>query len=384
MIPLGGGVVPLRAPNHTFRSIVWIRGVAAWLVVWCHLFETFCRTHGISAPYVEAVNLYVGDGLKIDVGLFGVVLFFVVSGFIITHVALQESQVEFAVKRIMRIYPPLIVSVLICAAVYSGYQLAAGIPLEGQAAPSWQAILRSMIVVNGIFEDPQFINPVFWSLVLELVFYAFTFAMLPVLKRAPLAAAIIQLALYVVILRWPIGAFERLAIGLLPFCACLFAAQVIYLGWSGRIERRWMLVLLLAWWVVDQWGYRLQGSNPLTIYPSIVWHIYAFLIFGVLLALEEKLSVPRLIRNSADMSYSVYLLHLPIGYAVLSPLLPVVGYTPAVILALVAIAIISWWSYRWIEQPSQRAARVLVRWIKATMSGLQLAGAARVSPERVT
>src|SRR5437588_2803904 len=119
-----------------------------------------------------------------------------------------------------------------------------------------------MIVFNGIFEDPRFINPVLWSLVLEFVFYTVTLAILPVLKRAPLSAAIIQLVLYVIIVGWPISGYERPAT-MLRLSACLFAAQVIYLGWSGRIDRRWMLALLFGWWVADQWGFRLQGDNVL-------------------------------------------------------------------------------------------------------------------------
>src|SRR5438477_6323288 len=100
-----------------------------------------------------------------DIVILCLTFFFVVIGFIITHVALQESPFEFVVKRVMRIYPPLIVSVLVYAAVCWVYQLAAGASLFTLSAPSWQATLRSMIVVNGIFEDPQFINGVLCTLV---------------------------------------------------------------------------------------------------------------------------------------------------------------------------------------------------------------------------
>jgi peptidoglycan/LPS O-acetylase OafA/YrhL len=342
-----------------FRSIIWIRAVAAWLVVWYHLCETFTRSHGLSVGYVEAVKLYLGDGLKIDTGIFGVTLFFIVSGFIITHVALQEGPLEFTVKRVLRIYPPLIFATLVYAAIWWTYQISTGEPLEAQPAPSWDAVVRSMIVFNGIFDGKWTINAVTWSLVLEVMFYTCTLALLPVLKRAPLVACILQMALFAAIVAWPISGYERLSLVTVSI-ACLFAAQVLYLGWSGHFDRRLMLVLLVAWWIIDQWAFRTRSANWFASNAVFVWHTLAFLIFGLLLALDDRLPVPKLVGTAADMSYSVFLLHVPVGFIVLVPLTPLIGFTPAIILALGAIIAASWCSYRTIERPSQRLARSLV------------------------
>jgi peptidoglycan/LPS O-acetylase OafA/YrhL len=61
-------------------------------------------------------------------------------------------------------------------------------------------------------------------------------------------------------------------------------------------------------------------------------------------------------------TYAVYLVHLPVMYAVLGQLAPRLGSTPATLIGLVGVALTAEALYRFVEYPAERLYR---RWEKA-------------------
>ena len=109
------------------------RGAVVLLVMWDHLVGGWLDTNHRSWVPLQDVRNYVNTptGIIQDFGWLGVVLFFLVSGFIITHVGRRESRLEFSVKRLLRIYPPFIFSILLIigvAALRPSLGLARGLP----------------------------------------------------------------------------------------------------------------------------------------------------------------------------------------------------------------------------------------------------------------
>jgi len=102
-------------PKEQFNFISILRAVAALLVVWDHLAGFGTDQNKVNWEPLNLMRSYINTPLGIiqDFGFLGVVLFFVISGFIITHVAQRESRLEFAIKRVFRIYPPFILSIII-------------------------------------------------------------------------------------------------------------------------------------------------------------------------------------------------------------------------------------------------------------------------------
>jgi peptidoglycan/LPS O-acetylase OafA/YrhL len=90
-----------------------------------------------------------------------------------------------------------------------------------------------------------------------------------------------------------------------------------------------------------------------------VTYAYAFLVFMLLMRLAPKRTVQPF-TFLGDISYSLYLLHLPVGITVLN-LLAILGIPESVgsaVAVLVSIGV-SWLAYLVIEKPSQRLARRL-------------------------
>lgn len=342
------------APHREeLRFIVWLRAVAVLLVLWHHLVTTFCRAHKIDFAPNSFVNQFVSGPLKLDLGQLGVGLFFVVSGFVITYVAMVETRTEFAFKRIFRIYPPVIVAVLLTA-------LARAIFGE---APSAYEVFKSFWIVNGIYDGNFSIVALMWTLVLEVMFYAIVFAAMPLLKRWPVWAVIGQLAAVALVTALyppPQWYLQRPAV-LFTALTSLFVGQTIYLIWSGRMRVPLGLALLLAWWVVGEWAMQTHSTKFIETNAVAVWRLLTYLGFAVLLAFEDRLIVPRWVAFIAATSYSVYLLQEPFGWTPLEFTTLAIGYPLALVLAIVMTLVASSLCYIVVERPSQKMARVLVK-----------------------
>ena len=90
--------VPVVAPDKTSQiySIQYVRGFAALLVVLYH-----------QAIYIERMRgeVWLHDIVQGQPGLYGVIAFFVLSGFLMAEIAPRHSATTFLVHRIIRIYP---------------------------------------------------------------------------------------------------------------------------------------------------------------------------------------------------------------------------------------------------------------------------------------
>ena len=63
----------------------------------------------------------------------------------------------------------------------------------------------------------------------------------------------------------------------------------------------------------------------------------------------------------SEGSYSLYLLHMPVGMIIINGLQPSLGFTLALIIALVTLTGACWISYTYVEKSSQAVGRLLIR-----------------------
>ena len=133
----------------------------------------------------------------ISYGHLGVIIFFVISGFIIPYSLYSKEYkitnfTQFLVKRTLRIEPPYIIIIAIIVIVkYYVYTYISGIPF----------ILNSKEILFNItylapFVNVEWINVVFWTLAIEFQFYILTGIIYPLLMHNKL----LRYFLFVVIL----------------------------------------------------------------------------------------------------------------------------------------------------------------------------------------
>ena len=151
---------PAAAPVR-FRHIDSLRAVAALLVVWLH-FAQFLKP--LTGPDPWFLGWLQTAPRFIDVGRLGVIIFFAISGFVICRSfggPREGAGKRFVVRRLCRLYPAFWVSMLggLWNWWYSGYGI------------TWKAVAANATMGPMFFDQPCLIG-VYWTLHIELVFYA--------------------------------------------------------------------------------------------------------------------------------------------------------------------------------------------------------------------
>ncbi|HEV7490547.1 MAG TPA: acyltransferase [Rhodanobacteraceae bacterium] len=158
--------VPIE--HGRLRYIDALRGIAALLVLWLHV----SNSYRAMSPNAEAHARWLGDFIsQIDIGRIGVVVFFLISGFVIPFSIKPASAAPvagFVIRRVFRIYPAYWLSVPLAAWVF--YWMI-GTPF------GVGDFLVNLTLLQDVFGVPA-AEGVYWTLLVEFGFYALCIALL--------------------------------------------------------------------------------------------------------------------------------------------------------------------------------------------------------------
>jgi peptidoglycan/LPS O-acetylase OafA/YrhL len=244
------------------------------------------------SPYQQFVNA----------GWLGVTVFFVVSGFSIQRSALHSSALgDFLRRRFWRIYPPYLVSVGVVLAIVllrkglTGTNDLAFVPRD---IPAWLATLT--LTTKPVTSIPT-VNWVYWSLSYECAFYFIS--SLPLIKRA---------------LKWPfLFSITLLACTLSqhPPAALFFVNQwsffALGVGLAEWEEERSILPIILILLCLADFFLNQTMLQAIAAIAALLTCIACLHPWGAWLNRE------RVLHHVGEWSYSLYLLHVPIGAYVL-------------------------------------------------------------------
>jgi peptidoglycan/LPS O-acetylase OafA/YrhL len=305
-----------------------------------------------------------------------------VSGFIIVCVGMRESARAFAVRRALRIFPPLWVSIALLLACYAPALALTDAPgIRGFAinqvlaeASPWPYVLAAATLVNYLIGTPP-VNGVAWTLIIEVLFYVSVLALLPLLRSRPRTAMVVAFAaLSLLQAVAKANAFVFLVAVNYVYVTFLFLGTLVYLRYAQRIGNRFFVAGTAAFWALFLFGVdRHLAVPPLTLQGYGVSYGFAWLAFVALIAVDKRIVLDRVTLFFSRISYSLYLNHGGLGILALTLLAPRLGYPIALALTFAAVVAIAAASYRWVELPSQALAR---RWSqKKTRPGEAVAGA---------
>jgi peptidoglycan/LPS O-acetylase OafA/YrhL len=302
-----------------------LRGFAALAVCWYHFISgqhTWLRWTG-------------------EYGWLGVHIFFVISGFIIPYSLYQyrysiRDFFRFTGKRLARLHPPYLASIVVV--VVLGYLLAF-LPHWHSPRPdvSWIQVASHFFYLNDFLGRP-WLNVVYWTLSLELQWYLLLGLVFPLLAHRRWNLQIAGTLL--VLLGHQIFPSEHIIFHIVP----VFLIGVFAFQYHKGLSSVWrMLISIAATFAIMK--------TPIGMPVSVVAVATGLLIaFGTL----ENRWMLRL----GEVSYSLYLLHIPIGLLVIDVLsrLPYSGqYLVAIdVLAIAVCLYVSNLFYRWVEEPSQK------------------------------
>lgn len=341
-----------------FHFLDALRAAAAWLVVWDHVVWQYAPHRSLPVP---ALATWVHENISQPLGVMkfgwlGVCVFFLISGFVITHVSLRERAPAFAVKRLFRIFPMLAVTLLLAVLL---------LPHE-RAEASPLTLLTNLLLVNFWIHPQVILVGVAWTLAIEILFYAFVLASYPLAGRPVLRAALLLAMVAGVIAASRSGGHGfflfAASAAYLPYLA---VGQLLYLVvHARRVDAATGTLLAVAAYGVLLYGLRSIHTQFLPLTNSqlvgFAWALAMFLLFWRL----DRGRPPRpWVQWLADTSYTVYLLHGIVGLFLLDLLVPRVGLAAALPLTLAGIVVAVAVLHRHVEKPLLAfGQRVAARW----------------------
>jgi peptidoglycan/LPS O-acetylase OafA/YrhL len=332
----------------------WLRVFAFMSVLLSHKFAAQL-THSATDPSLPVCWRFSAAVLALlsYKGIAGVVVFFLVSGYIITRVLYHERPAVFFIKRFFRIYPLYISAVLTHVALLSW---------TGQTVPSATVLSQQLLLIGDLFHTPYALGDVEWTLRIEAAFYL-VMGLLSVLgfwhRRQ-------------YFLRWSL----LLAVPALGFCAPIPSWD----HWSRSHVTNYGLFLLLgaAFYLTEtgrprRWFLPLMGTAVLAQYYllminyAMVWQDAHFAVLGCALFsgcwfLRNAFPVNTPILFLSGLTYSVYLFH-QWSWSFLIDLVQMAGvpWVPRFVQVLLLLCLTCVLVSRLIEQPSVRLGRALAR-----------------------
>jgi len=294
--------------NIRFYEIDLLRFLAAMAVVFFHY--TF---RGYSeGDYSPVVFPVIGEFSRY--GYLGVNLFFIISGFVILLSAMNRTAITFASSRFIRLYPAFWAGVTLSAIVIYLF----GMPKFSVTLPQY---LMNMTMICG-YLGIEHVDGVYWTLLVELKFYALIFLLLFINKIKQieyfLAAWLIVVFINIVA---PLP--KIISFFVFPEWAALFiSGSLFYLIYSNGFNIYRGVMLFCAYVFALYYGtqevntvskfYDSSFSNTVALF----WISAFYFIF--MLIILNKLSWIRsdkLVKIGL-LTYPLYLVHQNIGFIV--------------------------------------------------------------------
>ncbi len=373
------------SPTATADRIEWLdasRGIACVLVLILHFYHTVLLAvtpywlgkpitgEGTLADTLALIGNQLPNNVYLslvqwilgywDIGKIGVLIFFLISGFVIPMSLLRPRKkplVTFALSRFFRLYPVYWLSVFLMCIVWTVF------PVEG-IHWTWGQLLVNITMLQK-FVGVADINGVAWTLQIELIFYTLCAALFA-FKLIRNTKAIVSL--WGLLLLGGIGfAALKHFKGIYTPVALPMGLSYMVLGYLSRsvlLKNEAPLVKPITFWgligitlgvvgLVSYWGYAEDFSRYLTTY---VLAILAYFMAQVVLVKPANA-----LKTLGKISYSIYLFHPAVGGVFLFPLVgylaPSIANYPLILFGFIVVALLitigfSYLTYKYIEEPA--------------------------------
>lgn len=187
LMPLSPTMVKQLSSSADFNAAAHgLRGIASLMVMVAHILGGTARhIYSADAAYTGAI------AHPWNFGVFGVKLFFLISGFVILPSAIKYPLLEFAARRLLRIYPLFFASSILFIVINAFTGLYPALNTAG-------TVISGLLFIN-LFTGTEQLAPNAWSLSYEVAYYVLTaLCVWVIMRRAPVlvsaSVAILSLA----------------------------------------------------------------------------------------------------------------------------------------------------------------------------------------------
>ena len=351
-----------------------LRAVAALAVVINHYWGVYFLNGfrplvGIPVSFVPAQPalthhvMYPGSA-QFLYGHFGVGLFFLISGFVISISLKSLSPGVFLVRRFFRIYPVYWFSMLVSVLMYFICSWYWNTPLPGNISLGY--LLKAMPLVHSAAGIPS-IDFVNWSLAVELKFYvlfALFYALAGNHSSALKYCAVFSVAscglVYLVVTHFAAQSKVYMIVADLQYILFIFVGCVFYSMLKKSASMMANAIYLLIFWLAFYFV-NVQFENKL-LPEKVISYTYALVVFSVCYLARDFFKKNRVLDFLADISYPLYLVHSMIGYTLMSILMDQrYSFWVASNVSLLCSIVVSALIHKYVELPSNAWGKTLSR-----------------------
>lgn len=374
-------------PGDKLWCVQAARGIACILIVYVHWIGALIDPNG-SATFVHIAPLdsYTAPSIAQEFVdclwrvvpsafrevYFGLGLFFLVSGFVIPLSMGKGTQRQYLLRRVFRIYPVVIVSMLVALAVISFVRWRDGMP---PAPLSLQAVLANLFLVRDIFLMP-FLDNSLWTLEVEMHFYLLCFFIgwrnghMRAWVILSIAGAFCAAAFFAGTVSLE-NTWRGVLLNVFGMNSCFITLMLVgtalyngKLGTWSKLKTAIVVSLLLG---ANSFSLHVfHEINSTDAYLMLLNHISAAIAFISLLLFGNYLPYLRWLDKLANLSYPLYLLHGATAYAVFSIGVKQLGSIAAAATAAVLFtAAMTYLVHKYVELPGMKFGK---RWTQSTES----------------
>lgn len=369
------------APSHRFRSLDAFRGLAALIVVVHHVILSL--PDGIRGQ-LSFIELPFGMG-----GRFAVMLFFVLSGFVLSLPYFAGKNLAYGpylVRRFSRLYPPFAFAVLI-SALLCWLLGGAVVPIASSwlndpwsKTPTVGVVVSHLLMEGiGVRQSISLDGPI-WSIIIEMrVSLIFPLLVLYV-RRFGLAGVAVALVFAFVCAKAQTALGENTA-GLVGESLAgtllltgryivMFLLGVMLAARLDRIKERFLQAppmlhamifggMVFIWMVLTY----TQAMAPHRGYVDVFSGVFTLYLITSCVAFPKVSAMlsGRVCLWLGDISYSLYLIHLPVLMSMFFLLYGHVSLIWIIALSFPAMLIAGHLMHYWIERPSMNLGRMLAQ-----------------------
>ena len=317
-----------------------LRGFAALLVVYRHLFETYWLNKEFNGNLIGDKNFtypnhlsdnifvkfasFTWESFHLSWGTIGVGLFFLISGFVISFSISKRTPFNFAINRILRIYPVVFIAIFLDIVVlylYNYFYLDNHLYTVDLKNAFFNATLILRILNNSVFLDP-----VLWTLEIEFFFYIVVCITKSKIQNYK---AFLYIFYIILILTFLLPLIKNNNFYLsnvllfiknsLPHISLMFIGVYFYNLYIKNWNFNLRFILIFSSLIVIQYTYNLYLGTIFSFHISS--YFISLLIWMGIYILQNKLHYNRILNFFASISYSLYLSHQLFGYILITILL---------------------------------------------------------------
>ncbi|MEI8390613.1 MAG: acyltransferase [bacterium] len=314
------------------QRLAWLdtgRGLGAIWVMAAHFIQHF-PIHSQSEPLIK--NYIV-------LGRAGVVLFFCISGFIIPYTLFKSNLKDFIINRIFRLYPIYWFAILTLIVIES-------------KKFDFITLLSNLLMIPG-FLGVKYIIYVFWTLEVELIFYILCgiYYSKNLLNNEKFISNNIFVFLFLSFLFALLRPYLHIPAIIFLGLAVMFIGVRVYIKKS--LDFKFFIIFLLS---VIPISFLEKKSLFLSFMPAYFLGLSSFITLYNLQNLKANF-----LSFLGKISYSIYLLHLPVGIYFLNFYTLNYNVYAGVAAAVVSVILTSYLTYTFIEKKFTNIGRYIIK-----------------------